>query len=624
MSQPLVSVYYNGNLVKPVQSISYSTNMDYKNDLAVNYYYTVKLNGSIIPPPTGTSYTLTNLTNSMADVKGVFSSNGGTLKVYSDDKLVFYAVDSKVKGVNFLESSNNWSKYIPFEVEIDFNHLHMGEDLEDTLDEITLNGGDDLALADNFQSSNVVDIENYKIKEFTENFTMDINDNDIFNQVTLLNAVGVTSSKITNSFFSISYNLSAKGKHDIYYSDNNKVTLPAWEHAKRYVHRRLVNQLNSMFNTFLSMDNSGPLSDIHSYNNDGAINLRDPLGGLPAFGLFNETITFDVSEAEGTFSVQYNAIVKQLCPTYEINIGCSSNTIHTVSTQISRSFTANEETNLENQEITVTVNGEIRGLVPGGGGLRSYGPLVIADPDGPYRGTFLLRQNTFFDKNDYADQLLIGTTGVIGIFDPIAYDLTEPYKAALGITPDLLGVNYNTLLRPSKMNLTRNYLQGTINYTAEYNNKYNCSTSHFEVQLSVEMPTPVIAEFVIPNNNVERVDNDSVCASGYSVIQKLGTQTAKKISVNINGNLGFDLGKCCLGSQRLEFGSCDDSLDLLSLNYFDTQDFILPSGVVIPIIGSGYVLTNKQKSTTFPKGDFSITLDYICADVCEINYFEKK
>ena len=622
MSETLISVYYNGLLVKPINTISYTTNNDYKNDLISNYSYTVTLKGYCIPSTSDTTSSSMALMNNINIIKGIFSSNGGTLRIVSydgnDAKLIFYAVDSKIKNLQFEESPNNWAKYVPFTVDIDFNHLHMGSDLENSLDSNALLGGDDLDLADNLQSANILNLENHKIKEFTENFSLDINESDIFNQVNLINALGVTSSKITNNFFTVNYNLSATGKHDVYYNTGleEKVTLPAWEHAKRYVHRRLINQINSMFGSFLSTGLSGPLSQIHAYGNNSSIDLIDPLGGAPAFGIFDETISFDVSESDGSFSVQYNAIVKQNCPIFENNIGCLNATIHTVEKNISRTFSANEETNLENQDIVVTVNGEIKGLLPGRGS-NSLGPLIIANPDGPYRGTFLLRQNTFYDKNDYAEQLLLR------IFDPISYDLTENFKLALGITPDLLAVNPYTILKPTKMNLTRNYLQGIINYTAEYNNKYNCSTSHFDIQLSVEMPVPVIAEFVIPNNNVERQDG-SVCASGYTVIQKMGTQTSKKVNVEINGNTGFDLGKCCLGSNFTFGGVCDgESLDLLDLNYFSAQDFVIPSGVIIPIIGDNYVLISKQKKTSFPKGDFSISLQYVCADVCEVKYFEK-
>jgi hypothetical protein len=629
MSIP-IDIYYNTQLIKAVKTVSYTTNMDYQNDLAVNYYYTVQLNGEIFPESQGSDgiqTTMIHLMDSVNKIKNAFNDNGGSLNVYYNNSMILYAVDAKVKSINFSENANNWSKSIPFTIELDFNHLHMGEDLENTLDNSRLNGGDDLALADNFASPFIVDIENHKIKEFSENFSIDMNDGDAFAQNNLytynVSNNLVNTSKITNSFFMINYTLSAKGKHDVSYVDDNGIsytTLPAWESAKRFVHKRLYLQTALMFNNFLGRNEFGSdLSLLHIPGGDSGptFNLTDTIGGIISYGLFNETVSFDVSESDGTFSVQYNAMVKQHCPNTENNIGCSDNTIHTVNKSISRSFSANEETNSENQDITITINGEIKGLVPG----RSVETISLAplQLNNPYTspGTFLIRSNTIYDKNDYANDLLLT------IFNPVSYDFTTNFKTALGITPQLLAINNATNIKPSKMNLTRNFLQGTINYTAEYNNKYNCSTSHFEVQVNAEMPVPVVAEFVIPNNNVER-QNGTVCASGYNVIQKLGTQTAKKISVNINGNLGFDLGKCCLGNTFNTGGGCDESLDLLNLNYFSIQNFVIPSGVVIPTIGSNYVLINKQKTTSFPKGDFSISLEYVCADVCSLDYFENK
>jgi len=613
-------LYYGNQLVNTIESVSYSTNMDYAGDLVTNYYYTVTLAGYCIANPADdNSFTSASLMNKMLAIKNIFNNNGSSLKIYNanNNQLILLANDGKIKNINFEESSNNWTKYIPFSVEIDFNHLHMGDDLANTLSSQILQGADDPNLADNFYSPKILNIENHKIKTFSENFTMDINDSDIFNQINLTNDLGITISRITNNYFSISYNLSATGKHDITNIGGVKTTLPAWENAKRYVHRRLVYQINSMFSAFLSVNTSSSLNNIHGYTSGaGSIDLTDPLGGAPAFGIYNETMNFDVSESEGKFSVQYNAIVKHHCPTIQSNVGCYNPTIHTVNKSINRSFRANEETNMENQEITITVDGEIRGLVPGRG-VNSSAPFIIADPDGAYKGTFLIKQNTLYDKNDYANQLLLS------IFNPITYDFTDAFKIALGITPSVLAVNPYTILKPSRMNLTRNFLQGTINYAAEYNNKFNCATNHFEVNLTVDMPVPVVAEFVIPNNNIQREDG-TVCASGYSVVQKLGTYTAKKISVSINGNEGFDYGKCCLGSSLDTSGPCDGGdIDLLALNYFSAQDFLIPSGVIIPIIGNNYVLTNKQRKTTFPKGNFSISLEYICADVCEDHYFQK-
>lgn len=603
----IVSVYYNGNLVKPIVNINHSNNIVYNNDTTIGYSYNVTLRGVCTLPETENA-DYGDLASSIKYIKEVFSSNGAKLTVVHNNKLILFAVDSKIQSLSFEESGDNWSRTVPYTVVIEFNHLHMGDDLaNDPNYSLLIQGYDDPSLIDYMHTPFMVDVESHKIKSFDESFNMDISDENI-HTLTLIKPLavhdyttipGISQNYITNTFFNINYTLSAVGKHHVKYDNSeNKLTLPAWEHAKRWVHRRLAQQITGMFSTFMN----------------GSFYMQNPLGGEPSFGLFNENYVIDVSESDGKYSIQYSATVKQRCPSTEFTLGCSDNAIHEISKSISRQIVANEETNLENQEITITIDGSIRGLLPSKIGIS---PIFIDNPeDGFNRGSFLVRQNTIYDRNDYADQLLSS------IFDPFWYDFTEPFKRALGITPDVFAVNQDVILRPSKMNLTRNFLEGTINYNAEYNNKYNCLESHYEVTLSVEMPVPVIAEFTIPNNNVEDT-NDEVCASGYSVIQKLGTQTAKKITVNINGNPGFDLGKCCLGSYNPIYG-CQGNLDIYDLSYFSLGDFVIPSGVVIPIIGNDYVLTNKQKKTNFPKGDFNITLEYICADVCEVEYFDDK
>ena len=632
----MATVYYDGKLVNTITNISYRNNMQYSNDTVVGYNYTVTLQGICALPETDQSSS-NDLAIEMKAIKEIFSSNGSRLIVQNGSNVVLYALSSKVSSLNFNPSSDQWVKTIPFNVVIDFEHLHLGDNLQNTLNQNDIAGYDEFGLAAGFDSPYMVNLENYKIKEFEESFNMDISD-EATQTLTLAmptygndysTIAGISQNYLTNTYFTITYTLSATGKHSVRYdntfdTNTNKMTLPAWEHAKRWVHTRLSEQISSMFFSFMS-PSVGTLNNNHSkVLADGIFYMQDPLGGAPSFGLFNENYVIDVSESDGTYSVQYSAIVKQKCPLNEYHLGCSNNTIHEIKKSISKTFVANEETNLENQEIVVTIDGNIRGLVPSIAGSE-VSPFFIDNPnDGNYRGTFLVRQNTIFDKNDYADQLLVGNAafGIAPIFDPFYYDFTEPFKLALGLTPEIFGVNPNVILRPNRMNLTRNFLEGTITYSAEYNNKYNCLESHFDTSISVEMPVPVIAEFTIPNNNVENT-NDEVCWSGYNVIQQLGTVTAKKITVNINGNPGFDFGKCCIGTYDPIYG-CQGNLDIYELSYFSLGDFIIPSGVNIPIIGDNYVLTNKQKTTNFPKGDFNITLEYICADVCEIEYFDDK
>lgn len=628
-----ITVYYNGYLIRPVTNFGYTFNPEYSNDLVVGHNYTLTIDGLSVIPEDSESPTTNDLATDMKAVKEIFSSNGGRLSISNGEgAIIVYGVNAKITNLSFNNSNDYWSRTIPFTVTIDFDHLFFGSDLGNTMSLDELAGYDEDGLADYLHSPNIVDIERSKLKEFDESFSMDITDENT-KTLTLINpnvAVNsytsipeISQNYITNTHFNIVYNLSAVGKHIVILQDGVKTTMPAWEHAKRYVHNRLSAQINSMFSSFMSLNSSTTLDNIHNTTAEqGIFYMQDPIGGAPAFGLYNENYTFDVSESDGKYSVTYTALVKAKCPLYESHLGCSDTTIHEVKKTLAKTFNTNEETNLENQEITVSVEGSIRGLVPARQGAL-LSPLTIPDP-GSNGGSFIVRQNTLYDKNDYAEQLLTGNVyaNIEGIFDPFYYDFTERFKLALGITPGLLGVNSDVILRPSNISITRNFLEGTINYAAQYDNKYNCLESHYEMNISVDHSVPVIAEFVIPNNNVED-SNDDVCASGYNVVQQLGTYSAKKITVNINGNPGFDLGKCCIGHYDPLVG-CDGTMDIFALSYFNRGDFMVPSGVIIPIIGSGYVLTNKEKRTSFPRGDFSITLEYVCGDVCELEYFDGK
>jgi hypothetical protein len=618
-----VNVYYNSQQVDVISNISYGTNMEYSNDIVANYGYTVNLQGVCTLLEQG------DLASSVKYIKEVFSSNGGRLLVRNNGALVLFALNGKVQNINFDNSANYWSRTIPFTVTIEFEHLHLGTNLDSTLADSEKLGFDEIGLAGNFASPYIRNLENYKVKSFEESFNLDITDDNI-KTLTLVRPLpihdyttiaGISQNYITNTYYTINYTLSAVGKHSVKYSTgdddtSNKLTLPAWEHAKRWVHTRLAEQVNSMFVSFMSNHLPSSINQNYLKNGDGIFDVRDPSLNVPSFGLFNENYVIDVSESDGKYSVQYTAIVKQKCPSYEYSLGCSNNAIHEIKKSINKNLVANEATNLQNQEISVVIDGTIRGLVPSVQNGVNVSPIFIDNPlDSLYRGTFLVRQNTIYDRNDYADQLLQS------IFDPFWYDFTEPFKRSLGLTPDIFGVNPDVILRPSRMNLTRNFLEGTISYNAEYNNKYNCLETNYETTISVDMPVPIIAEFTIPNNNYLDVESNEVCSSGYSVIQKLGTTSTKKITVNINGNPGFDFGKCCVGSYNPIFGQCEGNLDLLELSYFSLKHFEVPSGVVIPVLGDNYVLTSRQKTSNFPQGDFNITLEYICADVCGNEYF---
>jgi hypothetical protein len=446
----------------------------------------------------------------------------------------------------------------------------------------------------------------------------------------------------------INYTLSAVGKHDITNIGGIKSTMPAWESAKRFVHTRLAIQLDRLINkTFLTSNDYQLLQDIHGHYSGNTL-IYDP-----DFNLFNEVINFNVSESDGSFDVEYSVMVKRKCTTFDdyITLGCSDNTLHTITKKVDRQFNATEEMTqvigegidpLGYTEITISVEGEITGLVPGVG-IASQGAILMDKlPTVGGTGSFLtLGTDNKFSKLYYAEEVL-GTIMTFGTKEDEYFDFVPEFKEALGINSINLEVDVEgdqahlvKSLRPSNISITKNPIDGTISYSVSYNNKYNCDkTNHFAIDISIENPTPIIAEFVIPNNNgkdgngdiIRNEDNTPTCP-GHTVIQQLGTQTAKKINVSIKGNTGLDFKNCCLGNgPNGEQADPQDLItldnpnwDLLNLDYFNLDEFIMPPGLVIPEFGPNFILTQKQKKMSFPKGDFTITLGYTLATVCTVD-----
>jgi hypothetical protein len=634
MSDPIVTMSYNSQYLVPAPTFSYSTTLSYSNDIVVGCTYKITLNGYCIPKGDNDNpNSIDNVFDKMLTINNIFSSNGGALSIYSDSKPLIHATDIKVLNVSFNESNNNWSKFVPYTVELESNHLHIGEDLSDDTENI-LKGYDDPELADDLHSPNIVDIEKSKIKSYSESFNINVDDN-IFSQISLhidnenldINPAAISlppSSRyptsrtlqqtIANNYYSISLTISAVGKHDISITDDQKRTLPAWEHAKRFVHKKLKNNLDKISSNFVGfLPNATTNTTLDQLQ--APSNITSSTINSPAFALYDESINFQTSESDGSFEVTYSAIVKQRClipPNIPIPDAwpCSDSAIHTVTKNVTKTFNANQPTNPNNHDISISINGEIRGLIPGYniGTAINYGSLNI---DQTFTtGSFLLYQP--YSGTSRTDRYSNAEVLFNRIFDFNAWDLRPEIKGFLGITSQVLQVNPASKIIPSTMNLTRNYLDGTISYNAEYDNTFNCPTNNYSVDISVEEPVPVIAEFVIPNNNFNYVG-----PSGFPFIQNLGTQTAKKINININGNVGDDYNRCCLGQTNNP-----ETENLLNPEYpyFSTGEFALPSGLILPIINNDYVLTSKTKKISYPDGKFTISLAYTCATTCNIGF----
>lgn len=639
---PIINMYYNNNRIAPTPNISYNTEVYYNNDITHGYKYNITLTGYIMA-----SDYAGGIAEGITYINNIFSSNGYLLQIDSlygsgFSTSVFLANNITVRNISFQETDNNWSRYAKYSIELESMNVLVGEDLLVSIDEMK-RGDLNSNTINNLHSPSMIDMGSHTIKEWNEQFDIQTGDNQIlrttvvekrfnYNQAVENTPLEIVTT-LGGEYFSISYSVSATGKQNVYVDQNSqKNILPAWEHAKRFVHKKLLQQMGSLFTNFLSMNGNVFREFMGANNPNGAFSSfldlhQNGISAFPSFGLYNENVSFDVSESDGSFSATYNAIVKRDCPYDDVGgnlnsdytIACVDNVLHTVTKSVDKTYEANEQNSAANQNVSITINGNIKGLVPGG----ILNPSSRIHINNLTTGSFLCYNSTtqhpqLGNTGGGYDRSYFANLAFDYIFDYNNFDLQPRFKNLLGVTPYALAVSPTATLLPSSMNITRNLIEGSVSYTATYTTKYNCDPNNFEINVSTNESVPVMSEFTVPNNNI-RDANGVLCdnGKGYNVIQLLGTFTPKTIDVSIKANVGADFNKCCLGTS--------DNWNLFDYNFIQLESYIIPPGMNIPYIGDNYALTKKTKSVTYPQGDMSFSLSYVCSDFCEIrDYFTEK
>lgn len=647
--------------------MSYSTEALYQNDIVAGFLHKITLEGQMLTSDFGYGGSF-GASSAMQYLNDVFSSNGHLLEIDEIEpkgmQPILLANDIIVRSISFNESPNNWTQYINYTVELESMNLLTGRDLTQAL-EMIRQGSTDARIIANMGSPFMVNMDSYHIKDWNEQFDIQTGENQI-TRTTIAErkfdyGEDIESTPIDivttmgGEYFTITYSITATGKQKMFktpannFNSNEAKVLPAWEHAKRFVHTTLINKMSGLFGNFLSMNGNVTRENLGAQNGNGAFgsfidNHRNNNFSYPSYGLYNEHVSFDVSESAGTFSATYNAIIKRHCPTeltngqYEENPAgdrsesrddmsaiytydtdyvypCYDHVLHTVTKTVDKTYEANEYPTIANVVNSITINGTITGLVPGGIMNPQSRIKINSLPTGSFLcyNTDITHPNTGdiggVDKSYHAN------IAFDRIFDYNRYDLRNKFKYLLGVTPYALGVSPTATMRPSSMNITRDLMSGTVTYSATYDTKYNCDPNNFEINVSTNESVPVMGEFVIPNNNTRDINGD-VCETGlgFSAIQLLGTFTPKTIDVSINASVSADFNKCCLGTS--------ENWNLFDYDFLRMEGFILPSGMNIPYVSDKYVLTKQTKSVSYPAGDMSFSLSYVCADICEIRgYF---
>jgi hypothetical protein len=614
--KPDIKIYYGeidpNNRLIPAPDITISINYNYSNDSIIGYTYIFDINGSATALDLrdlayGDEYTEPDNYNFGAVVdhihklRSILSNNGNILRIVNGvtDSIILEARGGILRSFSFDESNNNWTSTAQYSASLEFSNVDFMTSTE-SCDNVFL---DPLSFPSG--QAGIVDLNSFKIKTFSDSWSFNFNETESYNRIKAIDTG--TNIDINNLSFDIEYTINAVGKHFHVYNESDSSTLlPAWEQAKNFVQYRLYSQVTNLLdnvlkNPYTTCSSSDGLNDIHI---PGSTGLLSSLGDS-SYSIYNEQITCESSESDGSFSASYSATVKS-------RLG-NSNWSHPASTHsIDKSV---QITTDANGKVTknISVNGTIQGLIEGGLirinkviQLPNQGSITLLNniTDNKYNNAKLVLDKIYSDSDYNSGQGQCGKR-----------DLKPEFKSILGITveelqtgnqqdtPDPVCPSTTTCTtpdapHPSSFNLTHDYINGNITYKAEYNSDdANCKSGgdakFSQISIQTNMPTKVIATFNVPNS------------SSCPIIQELGTYTAKTVSVTISG-----IDASCKGKPKeVNFSSLINCGDC-----FSEGDFPIP----LPLNGN-YILTQKQYTNNPVDGSFTINLGYICDTVgCDI------
>lgn len=552
----------NQHRLAPAPQITISPEIYYANDNVIGYTYKITLKGYANAlrkenNAGSVDYGLGPTVNHMGDIREIFNTNGGNLYIKQGGTDVLVAKGATIQSIQFSESDNRWVNYSPFTVEIEFNEL----DLQGCENNSAINCNSSLfhQYSRATTSDLLIDLRQYKIKEFKDTWSFTI-DNQIYENF----------GGIDNNVFKVTYNLSATGKN--YYVNDNLV--PAWQQARLFVQNKLYKQIFSLMSGSLQTENNNDsacestkdLSTIHDSDTisprsggllEGFNTIRD---GAPKFGIYNETITCNTSESDGTFSIVYNAIFKKY-----------DSTLNPLANAVLHTYTKNLTVSTEQRiDASIVVEGKVQGLVRGG--FIHYSSDFVL----PQSGTII----TSIDgaETKYSNALNYYTTKVGS-----TTDLSEQIKNLLNIKKSQLLIKGDDgFPTPSNFTLDHNYFDGSVNYSATYEkNLANAiDKGYTNISITRQDPVEIIQEFIIPG----RIQGP--------IIQKLNMKTSRTISVNIEGaspsNKKCTIEDICAG-----------------IPYFSIEDFdqLLAES-------NSWVKTKEDYTVNLLDGSYSIALEY--------------
>lgn len=582
-----------GELV-PSPNISVTLENYYSNESIIGYTYNVTLTGyaSSRQDRDGLYAPHINyVVGSIARIQDLFNKvgNGGKLVVNKpgssgnspeDGVKLMEFTGGRIKNINFPPSENRWINYSEYTIELEFNEANFfGCNYTHTKNcgSTMYDGESSTGQAVDTIQNKLVDLGSespggYKIKSFNDQWNVNLQD-EIYDWALVDNSL-----EVNNKRYTIEYNVSAVGQH---YWDGSGKLFPAWKQAKAFCQDRLVKQINALY-TNMAMHYSGPEDEFCGSTEElDKIHSRTPPSIHTTIGpmnIFDEKITFNLSESDGSFNISYSALIKKAKETCIT----SADTTHNISITRGGSHTCGQNRMAK----TVTLSGTIQGLVR----FSNQGSIIWPNaegfriPDTPGEIVFLPSKSDVKYRWSKAkallDRFLSECDGKI-----VCGDLCSIVLKCM--TPpdndECKEICAPSCPRPSNFSITHNYNAGTIDYNVEYNYDTNDKNSRrCNVTISTEEPVPLTAEFTIPGRGI--------------YYQPLGGCTPRKWTINAEGVI-----------------ESYDDVDCNSIPSLMSVCGGLPTGCgeFIPP-GNGYLLLSKQKTFNPLDGSFSYNATYVC------------
>lgn len=568
-------VLSDSNRLSPAPTVSINPEIYYVNDTVIGYTYNVTVDGYCTSLESSNELLEGNL-DQVEFVRKIFNVNGGNLYVTDDnDTNIIVCKGATIRGVNFSESPNYALNYIPYSINIEFNEIDFpgcsnNPDIPCTSSLFHLN-----QTSQNITSDNLVDIKKYKIRSFSDQWNFSI-DNDIYKQYVNAN------NSVENNIFKVTYQIDATGKN--YYVDDTLV--PAWHQAREFVQDRLYTQVKGLLTGVQTLEPGDSrdgcnatrtANELYEVSRGsgliGGFNTTvEAAAGLGAINteVYDETISCNCSESDGTFSVTYSAIIKRGTAPY-LNSDMATHT-YTFTHSYNRG---------DFKEATISVQGEVQGMIRGGYIWHNERFSL------PQNGSFIFNVDGSGDRYNNARAYYYNRVGG-------NTDINNGLKTLVGVNAtNLLVSGGGTYISPQSFVLDHDYSGGKIGYNATYTTAQARAVANGFSNISVTRKdsVEVIQEFVIPGR------------SQGPIIQRLGMYTPRTVSISIDAVFPRNSPvnqQCSIGAASICSYFPGLPADIQNIINTDENQ------------AQGWICTSKRINSSLIDGSISINLEFTC------------